>query len=208
MSEDEVQRRRSPRPNFVDLAMPVPLDGAFTYAIPAGMVLRPGMAVRAPWGSRTLTGVVVGLRETPPDGIAVREIAEPAEPEPVLDAALLELVRWSAAYYQAPLGEVMRCAVPPGSLREPKRAPRARAAVAFPARPRVEQLNSSQQRALAAIQDSGDRRPILLHGVTGSGKTAVYLAAIEAVLERGEAALLLVPEIGLTPALFADFGAA
>ena len=208
MSEDEVQRRKSLRPNFVDLAMPVPLDGAFTYAIPAGMELRLGMAVRAPWGSRTLIGVVVGLRDAPPDGIAVREIGELAEPEPVLDRALLELVRWSSIYYQAPLGEVMRCALPAGSLREPKRAPRAQTGVAFPARPRIEQLNSSQQRALAAIADTGDLRPILLHGVTGSGKTAVYLAAIEAALERGEGALLLVPEIGLTPALFADFAAA
>src|SRR6185312_1800512 len=54
------------------------------------------------------------------------------------------------------------------------------------------------------IDGEGDR-PLLLHGVTGSGKTAVYLAAIEKALQRGQGALLLVPEIGLTPALFADF---
>lgn len=194
---------------FADLAMPVPLDGAFTYAVPAGMTLEPGMAVRAPWGNRVLTGVVLALRESPPEGIAVREIAELAEDQPVLDGVMLELVRWCASYYQAPLGEVMRCALPAGTLREPRRAPRRKdAPSAFPARPRVERLNSSQQRALAALDDAADRRPILLHGVTGSGKTAVYLAAIEAALARGVSSLLLVPEIGLTPAVFADFAAA
>lgn len=194
---------------FADLAMPVPLDGAFTYSIPEGMRLEPGMVVRAPWGKRVLTGVVMALRVTPPEGVAVREIAELAEDQPVLDGVMLELVRWSASYYQAPLGEVMRCALPRGTLREPRRAPRRRdAAPEFPARPRVEHLNSSQQRALAALDDGSDPRPILLHGVTGSGKTAVYLAAIEAALAQGRSALLLVPEIGLTPAVFADFAAA
>lgn len=96
-------------------------------------------------------------------------------------------------------------------------------------RPRVERLNEEQSAALAAItarlpeaaalgqgeaggEGGGESagaahppRPLLLHGVTGSGKTAVYLEAIAAALARGGEALLLVPEIGLTPALFADF---
>ncbi|MGH9535902.1 MAG: replication restart helicase PriA [Terriglobales bacterium] len=358
-------------PRYASLALPVPVDRAFTYAIPVGMTVAPGMRVLVPWGRRRLVGVVLDLLEEPPaeasasrDGIRPLELALDAEP--ILDPALLELARWTARYYQAPLGEALRCALPPAAdLREDRRlrltaegerratlpdgvtrllaaggagadavaallaaaredgavsrllrrfgaapvrdaiarrwlvldsafspqpdrleAPTRRAyrltshspalptrhrptpqqqavldhlaaaggemavaelaplvsasalvtlrrqgriaVVAAPVpppspewrpRPRVERLNDEQAAALAAIAaalPAGDRggasaapaaapAVLLLHGVTGSGKTAVYLEAIEAALARGLHALLLLPEIGLTPAVFADF---
>jgi primosomal protein N' (replication factor Y) len=68
-------------------------------------------------------------------------------------------------------------------------------------------LTKDQKAALEAIVTAVDERkflPMLLHGVTGSGKTAVYLSAMQSVLAKGRSAILLVPEIGLTPAVAAD----
>ena len=69
------------------------------------------------------------------------------------------------------------------------------------------QFNPAQEAALARIRSAVEARAfsgVLLHGVTGSGKTAVYLAAMKSVLDSGRSAILLVPEIGLTPAVAAD----
>ena len=65
-------------------------------------------------------------------------------------------------------------------------------------------LNEAQMEALATISTAEGFQAFLLHGVTGSGKTAVYLAAMQRVLDRGLGAILLVPEIGLTPAAAAQ----
>ncbi len=69
-------------------------------------------------------------------------------------------------------------------------------------------LNEQQMEALASISTASGFQPFLLHGITGSGKTAVYIAAMQRVLERGMGAILLVPEIGLTPAMAAQLDAA
>jgi len=107
---------------YCDVSLPVPLDHSFTYTLPETLRHRVavGCRVLVPFGPRKLTGVVVHLHETAPDG-PLKEVLRLVDEEPVLDAALLSLGRWIAHYYCAPLGEVLRGMIPlAGEVRKSK----------------------------------------------------------------------------------------
>ena len=332
---------------FCDVALPVPVDRLFTYELPLTLRHRVqiGCRVVAPFGPRKLTGVVLHLHNDEPE-YETREVLSLRDAEPVLDADLIDLGKWIAEYYCAPIGEVLKSMLPlagetrsstqysltgsgrdvarqlvtgseddaatrvlallesrsrsPEYLtskvanaktalralvkrgwvtaedreedRDPLRANAERLEATFLTRPqpgtklkkserellaflelhpgahnlaelgeKLKQaseagralarrglltleaepvvaptslerprpiLNSFQQKAFEAIEqalNAGEFKAFLLEGVTGSGKTEVYLRGIEAALAGGKNALLLVPEIALTPALAGQF---
>ena len=100
-------------PLFCDVALPVPLERSFTYALPLTLHHRaqPGCRVVAPFGSRRLTGVILRVHDDPPRNEA-RPILSLRDAEPVLDDDLLHLGKWMAEYYCAPLGEVLKGMLP------------------------------------------------------------------------------------------------
>jgi primosomal protein N' (replication factor Y) (superfamily II helicase) len=331
---------------YCEVALPLPLRSTFTYAVPAPLVetVVPGSRVIVPFRNRALVGVALELTDRRPQADKIKEIVEALDPIPALPPRLIELGRWVASYYHAPLGEVFRAMLPPavelrhereliltaagreylaelasrgnrseaevtehallqlfevegkpvrrdrlrglpggeaaaarllrrGQLeaREVARhrkartqkivawSPEALGEPASPAEERIREvltavrgplpmrlllaqasvsravverlarrgklktweepvavqeelfemdftppanvLNAAQERALAEIQSWLDAAAFtvgLLYGVTGSGKTEVYLRAVEKALARGRAALILVPEIALT----------
>ena len=369
-------------PLFCDVALAVPLEMVFTYAIPAGMEPVVGGRVLVPFRQQRLSGIVVELHDRPPQvmtsrntasPVKIKKVVEALDLSPVLDEHLLKLGKWIADYYLAPLGEVFRTMLPlsaefkrsiayritdqgrlalhlagiSGSPARSKRTPEQqlvefrvldylaeresvreeslrgatrvgrallagmtrkkwiaredvsaardaarlvkvailRGADAAPldgrgARPHTstagtaKKLNDNQRTLIETLAASGGRLPVealrgldvprttlstlvrrgiielvdepldfttsklkprqspfefefsaaqkealgkigeavdsrkfaglLLHGITGSGKTAVYLACMRQVLEQGRSSILLVPEIGLTPAVAAD----
>ena len=174
--------------------------------------LAPGTLVRAPLGRRDVAGVVWDARAGQlPSSVELRPIGAVLNALPALPADWRGLIDFAAAYYQRSVGELALAVLPPelrkiDNVRLQRRVARlqsappmsaATAAVASPT------LNHEQLAALAAIASAD--RPVLLHGVTGSGKTEVYLHAAAAALQRGQQALVLVPEINLTPQLEARF---
>ncbi len=337
----------APAPRFVEVVVPLPLEGRFHYRVPEGMTLEVGHRVLVPFGRRTLTGFVLAIAREAPSGVEVREVIERLDETPLVDAPLLELVGFAADYYQAPRGELLKIALPPGLTAASKRRWRltaagrgalARAAPGDASEPRVEALRAvaarkaapprwlerlraeglvepvdaidvrapeerltlyartevpvvlealgrakgiravlealaggprteaelraavgaatlrrvapglvadgwirrepttaaalaaargeavgiaplpEDPRRPAALTDAqtaalqvlegaldGDGKTFLLRGVTGSGKTEVYLRLIEAALARGRGAVVLVPEIALTTQLEARF---
>jgi primosomal protein N' (replication factor Y) len=187
------------------VALDVPIDEAFDFRVPEGLDAPRGALVVVPFGRTRKVGVVVGrARRSEVPAARLRDIESRIGDVPPLAPAELELYEFCSRYYQRPVGEVVAAALPPRLRqvrRRPVRAsvPAAQTAANADAKPA---LTPEQREALERIEAGLDRfHPVLLQGITGSGKTEVYLRAIEAVLERGRQALFLVPEIGLTPQL-------
>jgi primosomal protein N' (replication factor Y) len=179
--------------------------------------LAPGTLVRVPLGHREVPGIVWDGGSAADPGVGLRPIGTALPALPPLDAAWRDLVDFAAAYYQRSTGEVALSVLPP-ELRKlddaqlANRIQKLRKALAgtpSSAPPKTAPpLTVDQQAVLDRIAEVGTQAqpaPVLLHGVTGSGKTEVYLGAAARALAAGRQALVLVPEINLTPQLEARF---
>jgi primosomal protein N' (replication factor Y) len=180
----------------ISVLLPYPFDAAFTYE--AEQKLPPGTLVRVPLGTRTVVGAVW---DDPPDqDIKARPVAEVLA-FPPLPEALRQFVDWVAAYTLAKRGEVLALGLKPGLLAEP--AKRRKAFVFEPPDAGLPGpvLSADQGQAAAALRAAvaGQKYGVtLLDGVTGSGKTAVYLEAVAECIAAGRQALVLLPEIALS----------
>lgn len=264
---------------FATVAPEVPVPGAFSYRVPPELQARvqPGVRVRVPFGPRSVPGLVLEVTERCPVEVKkVRAITHVLDDEPVLDVGVLELARWAADYYRAPLGEVLAAAVPQDVTAKGRPAPKKHVVTLEAGAPTAARLGAAQRKVLDALQGGPrdldelreelrieghvvkrlaarglvrldevapppvvapaptplvqspheltveqrlvlgpllrqieDAQPVvtLLFGVTGSGKTEIYLRAIARALELGKGAIALVPEIALTPQTLSRFRA-
>jgi len=267
----------------IRVAVPVPQLEALTYAVPEGKLLpSAGVRVLVPLGTRTVTGVVIGPIDLPPEGVATKEISDVLDVEAFVPEDVVALAQWVADYYACGAGDAIGAAVPPRALdasrpsafrtvrvahltaqgheisaREAVAGERMREALTLlassppgletaglarrgvsaatlkrlagaglvsftkrqvdrdpfghasvDARREAVDLTSEQARALdqlRAMTRSGRFAAALLHGVTGSGKTELYLRLAQEVAASGRGVVLLVPEIALTPAVSSAF---
>ncbi|CAG0959086.1 partial Primosomal protein N', partial [Rhodocyclaceae bacterium] len=187
--------------SIVRIALDVPLPRLFDYVVEEATAADRGRRAAVPFGSGEKVGLVLGVAaesDQPPEKLKAATVLRDM---PALPDDWIELCEFCARYYQYPLGQVIGFALPP-MLRKGKlpRMPKEKPAPSFTP-PALPALLEEQQTAVAAIGAARGFETFLLHGVTGSGKTEVYLRAIDAVLAAGGQALMLVPEIALTPQL-------
>jgi primosomal protein N' (replication factor Y) (superfamily II helicase) len=177
--------------------------------------LPPGTLVRVPFGKRNVPGVVWHrASDQPARSHQLRAVAEVLEGLPPLTTLWMQLLDFAAGYYQRHVGELALSVLPPELRkvddlqlsRRLTRLLRAPDTEPAPMHQTPPTLSAEQASALRAL-DGAPPRPTLLHGVTGSGKTEVYLQAAQRALDQGRQALVLVPEINLTPQLEARFAA-
>ena len=173
----------------------------FTYLVPEEAGL--GAIVRVRLGGRRVRGVVTELDVTPPPGIELSGIEDVVGQLP---APLVELALWLAGYYGSTPGRALALVAPLMPTRRGERA-HLLEREALAAEPVPENLTEPQQRSIGRIERALDEGGglFLLYGATGSGKTEVYLQACATVLARGKSAIVLVPEISLTPQTLGRF---
>jgi len=204
---------------ILQIALDTPLDSLFDYrwACEPGSEPEVGQLALVNFGRREAVGLIVAVKhetDVPADklkdALAVRGQLSP------LPARWIALARFAAAYYHRPLGEVAMPGLPKNvrlsttvaldrALKKLAKLPDAH----DPTPADMPVLNAAQQQAADAIGGAQGFSPLLLYGVTGSGKTEVYLQACAQVLQRDADAqiLILVPEINLTPQLEANIRA-
>ena len=198
---------------WLDVAVSVPahsqVGGLLTYVteLPASV----GQLVRVPFGNREVLGVVWGVHTAAPETLSthtLRQVIAVLEAVAPLSAHWQQLVQFTAHYYQRSLGEVAMAALPP-QLRDltPVQLARRFKKQATTSETLATSLQSpwplSDQQADVLSQMAEASGPFLLHGATGSGKTEVYLQAVARCLaeDANAQALMMVPEINLTPQL-------
>lgn len=220
-----VERRIEPGSGrFVEVALDVGAlrPAVFTYHVPPDLALAAGHLVVVPLRERRVVGLVVRCSDEAP-AFATRPVEALVRPDCVVQPLRIDLARWIAERYRAPFWDALRPMLPPRLGRElasgrlerrrtraaPAEPPTGALALPRPV-PDPSHLTDAQRRALAPIaQAVRDRRPrvFLLHGVTGSGKTHVYLEAAAEAIAAGQQAIVLVAEIALTPAAVGRFEA-
>jgi primosomal protein N' (replication factor Y) len=185
------------------------LSGPLTYSCPTP--LPPGSLVRVPLGKRETLGVVWDV--APEDSeFEIRPISAALDGLVPLNAAWRGLVQFAAQYYQRAVGEVALAALPP-QLREldttqlARRLKRPQAGAAEGSDDATHSVALSAEQSSAIAEFDAQAGPFLLFGATGSGKTEVYLQLVQSLLAHDPSAqaLVMVPEINLTPQLEARF---
>lgn len=200
---------------IVKVVLDTPLDTSFDYLWPPAeqSELQPeaGMLVYVPFGRREVPGLIIShSAESEYGADKLKRVLAARTQVPPLPARWIALCQFAADYYQRPLGEVILPALPknlraPSTLALEKAQKRLRKLVQAASAENVAApaLNPEQAEAVEAISSAQGFSPFLLFGVTGSGKTEVYLQAAERILaaKADSQILILVPEINLTPQL-------
>jgi len=188
-------------PIYAEVIVNVPhrrVDRLFHYQIPEELrfQIQAGHKIEVSFGNRQVEGIVVNITDRAPavDLKMVEKIID----VPPLPQDLLALARWIADVYVCPYIDALNTVYPTKTIKRRRRKKTTKTfPESLPFEPSVEQGNAIKQ--ISSKMAEGKSATVLLQGVTGSGKTEVYLQAIDEVLGCGKQAIVLVPEIALTP---------
>lgn len=184
------------------------MDRFFTYRVPLKLEphLKVGQYLKVPWGKKEKGAVVKRLHSDLSEDLALEDVkfvTSIVDPRPLLGEQQFELLRWLRLFYFGNWPETLRCVLPGPVLQGLRRGTKSRT--------KAEVVTSSEletgpeltvdQRVVwdELVGRLGESRTYLLHGVTGSGKTEIYLRATATTLAQGKTVLVLVPEVALTP---------
>lgn len=180
---------------YAKVAVPVPLKQEFTYSFDDGVLnVVPGIRVMVPFGRREVQGYVVDVLDSKPDvGFEIKAVSKAIDKEPLFGKREYELALWMERFYFSSRGEILDVMIPGG------RRDSSFGALDFeePVANEDVVLTAEQSGAIETVMNASSGL-FYLFGVTGSGKTEVFLQCAERVIAQGGQVIYLVPEITLT----------
>lgn len=181
-------------PKYVNVLFNLPVNHPFTYSIDNGPSFTSGYRVKAPVRGRLLTGYVTETTEkAPKGGYTIKAIEKIVDKAPVFGEGELELAGWLSRLYFCSQGEALSIILPGGVQKS-----RIQEELIETELPERKLLLSDEQRYGIDRICGGTTSTLYIHGLTGSGKTEVYLSAAEKCIAEGKSVIYLVPEIALT----------
>ena len=194
--EDEGSALRA----YINVVFNLPLQNSFTYIAPKDAPAKLGYRVEAPFGGRKLIGVVIGTTTEAPSGdYTILPINKILDEKPLFDETQIRLARWISQTSFCSLGEAIATILPSAKSESKRELFELQETATYMAH----ELSLEQQDALSQIV-AGDGDYFYLYGITGSGKSEVFLQAAKAVIAKGKSVIYLVPEIALTHQLIND----
>jgi len=196
------------------IAVPVPLRKTLDYLLPDTLdsqQLKPGIRIKVPLGKREVIGLLIELTTTDAPDKKLKPIINILDNAPLFSKDMLSLCAWASNYYHHPIGDVMLNALPPllrkgRKTSEADATPHANQQNHTKIKQQPPSLTSAQEKAINDVMRHKHQfKCFVLDGVTGSGKTEVYLQIIHDTLKQNKQALVLIPEISLTPQTLSRF---
>lgn len=198
---------------YVQVVLPIShknVDKPFTYAVPDYLLgkLFLGMAVHVPFGAgnKLYEAYITGFSNTVE--FKTKEVIGIVTENSFLTQEMINLALWMKEKYYTTLANCLKVILPPTVVKPRKRKVSISSDFSYIEKSDKKILNQEQQQAVdicLICSKKEDKKPILIHGVTGSGKTEVYMEIIEQIISEGKQAIVLVPEISLTPQTVARF---
>ena len=187
---------------YYDIAVGLPLRQCFTYK--SKDIIKKGERVVVPFGNKSIIGIVVKKVSKPKSLKGLKEIIEITDDHTAFDKSEFKTILWASDYYHHPIGEVFFSFLPTLLRKKNDKTVKATGEIAkyeLNEKDKNFKLTKEQSANLNKLNKINRFDPSLIYGVTGSGKTEIYLQLAEKLIQKNKSVLVLVPEINLIPQL-------
>ena len=191
---------------YYDIAVGLPLRQSFTYK--SKVAIKKGTRVVVPFGKKSIVGIVVKKISNPNSLKGLKEIISIADNHTCFDKSIFNTILWASEYYHHPIGEVFFSFMPTLLRKKNDKIISSLSKASeykLNAKDKRFELTKEQNANLSKLNKIEGFNPSLIYGVTGSGKTEIYLQLAEKFIKKNKSILVLVPEINLIPQLVKRF---
>ena len=191
---------------YYDIAVGLPLRQSFTYK--SKVAIKKGTRVVVPFGKKSIVGIVVKKISNPNSLKGLKEIISIADNHTCFDKSIFNTILWASEYYHHPIGEVFFSFMPTLLRKKNDKIISSLSKASeykLNAKDKRFELTKEQNANLSKLNKIEGFNPSLIYGVTGSGKTEIYLQLAEKFIKKNKSILILVPEINLIPQLVKRF---